>query len=70
MLCAVACAGGAAVQQRQRPAVAHGSAEGAAASEAAANQPRSADDILQPAVVTNASLKLLTWLTDYAALTG
>jgi hypothetical protein len=69
-LCAMAGAGGAAVQQRQRLAVPGGSARSAAADEAVAAQQRSADGGSQPAAVTNASLKLLAWLADYAALTG
>ena len=69
-VCTVACAGGARVQQQQRLAVPGGSANSTATGEAAAAQQRSTDGGPQAAVVTNASLKLLAWLADYAALTG
>lgn len=69
-VCGMAWAGSATVQHRQRLAILSGSADGAAPDEAAAGQQRIADGSLQPAVVTNASLKLLAWLADYAALTG
>jgi hypothetical protein len=70
-LCTVVGAGGVAgQQQRQRSAVFSGSADSAVDNEDAAAQMRSTVGGLQPAIVTNASLKLLAWLADYAALTG